>query len=178
MARSNQSFRRGLSRSTARRPSWSQGPEGIVTRTASGQSLLTGAQANVDELTVIRTRGILDVIMTAGAAALDGYDGAVGICVVSENAFNAGVGSVPSPTVDIAWDGWLWYQMIHVKTLTTTFADGVNAQSVVARYIIDSKVMRKTNLSDVIVVVIDVAEVGTATATFHLDTRLLIKQMN
>ena len=164
MARSNHSFARGRSgRSTSRRPSWSNGPGGIFSRTATGQSLLTGqAQANLTELTIIRLRGIFNVFLTSGTASLDGYDGACGICVVSENAAAAGVAAVPSPVTDVAWDGWFWHQFFSLKVLTTTFADGVNGAAAQAKFEVDSKAMRKMNITDVIIAVLEATEVGTA----------------
>ena len=56
--------------------------------------------------------------LSTGTSALDGYDGAVGLCIVSENAFNAGIASIPTPITDIQWDGWLWYQSFSLRTPT------------------------------------------------------------
>jgi len=152
VACSNRFTRAGSSNRTRRRPSWSQGPSGTGSQTASGQLLFaTGAQTGQDELTVIRTRGIFVVQVTAVAAIIDGYTGAAGICVVTENAFNAGIASIPTPVVDVAWDGWLWHQFFSIKAITATIGDGVNATALHQSFVIDSKAMRKTNITDVVV---------------------------
>jgi len=165
-------------RRTVRRPSWSRGPNGILQRTSSGAAIFaTGAQANFDELTVIRIRGVFEIFLSVAAAALDGFDGAFGICRVSENAFNAGAGSIPSPLTDVAWDGWQAYQMFSLKAVTATIADGVNAVGVYKRFELDTKAMRKTNITDVLVGVIEATEVGTATMNMRLDSRMLHKSM-
>ncbi len=99
MARRNRFSARGSlsSRSQPHRPSWSTGPNGIVTISSSSSVLYaTGAQSQVDEVTIVRTRGLVTVFLSAGGT-LEGFDGAIGICVVSENAFNVGITAVPTP---------------------------------------------------------------------------------
>ena len=166
-------------RTQRHRPSWSLGPSGTVARTMSGSSLfLTGAQATIDEVTIVRTRGILVLQLIVADAALAGYTGAVGICNVTENAFNAGIASIPTPVTDIAWDGWLWYQLFALNAITATIADGVNAGAMFKQFTVDSKAMRKTNVTDVIVGVIEVTEATNATLHARLDTRMLSKNMS
>ena len=176
MALSRGSFVRGRQSRTRRRPSWNGGPDGTLSRTTSGSTLFgTGAQTVVDEITLIRTRGILSLQVTAADAVLAGFDGAVGICVVSENAFNAGIASVPTPATDIAWDGWLWHHIFSIRAVTATIADGVNAVAVHRTIEIDSKAMRKTNITDVIIAVLEATEMTSATLHARIDIRILTK---
>ncbi len=178
MARFNRGSFQGSSKRTPRRPGWSVGPSGVVQRTASGSSVFpTSAVVASSDVTLIRTRGIFEVFLSVGTAALDGFDGAVGICKVSENAAGVGSTAIPQPVTDIAWDGWLWYQQFSVKVVTATIADGVNAVGAYSRFIIDSKAMRKSNATDNFVAVMEVTEVGTATVNARLATRMLTKIM-
>ena len=159
-----------------RRPSWSIGPNGTLQLTATGSAVFgTGAVAADVELTIIRTRGIFQAFLSQATASLDGFQGAVGICKVSSNAFGVGITAIPTPVTDIAWDGWLWYQRFNVKAATATL--GVVEQMAGIEYVVDAKAMRKTNVTDVIVGVIEATEVGTAIGNFRLDTRMLSKSM-
>ncbi len=163
MARLRASLPRGLSRSPRRQTSWGPGPFGIVASTTSSVALFSnGSQATVDGLTLVRLRGELLVFLLSVAGGNEGYSGAFGVCIVSENAFNAGIASIPTPIADQSWDGWLAYQMFHVKSITGTIADGANGPNIMARYVIDSKAMRKFKQSDFLVAVTEMTEVGTS----------------
>ena len=79
---------------------WGAGPGGTaplaVTNDVSA-ILGAGVQTTGGELTLLRTRGILDLFITgAPNADGDGYFGAVGIAVASDQAFTAGIASLPS----------------------------------------------------------------------------------
>ena len=163
---------------TKRRPGWSAGPGGTINVTSS-TTVLFGATAVVasDDVTIIRTRGELTLFLSAAGAILDGFTGAVGICKVTQNAAGIGVTAVPHPVTDIAWDGWLWYQFFSVKAPTATIGDAQASAMASVRYVVDSKAMRKSNLTDTFVAVIEPTEVGTATLNARLDTRLLSKIM-
>ena len=109
----------------------------------------------------------------AATAVGDGFQVAVGICIVSENAFNAGVASVPAPFTDIGWDGWMWHWQGTLAASSTTIDNtlGVTAH----REQIDSKAMRKIKLGDVQCAVIEMVENVTATMFAHIETRVLDK---
>ena len=163
--------RAGLQR---RQSTWSQGAGGILTSSASASLLFgTGAQAALAGLTIVRTRGFLNVSARTAAAALDGFSGAVGLAIVSENAFGIGITAVPTPITDIAWDGWLWHQLFSVKSMSSTVDSGGILAN--ARFTIDSKAMRKIKLTDIIVMVAEVTEVGTSVFHAEADTRFLSK---
>ena len=154
---------------------WSGGPNGSFAVSADTSTLFgTQASANTD-LTLMRTRGRIQVGLTSVAAVLDGFQRVgFGMCVVSENAGIAGVGSVPTPITDIGWDGWFWHWLGPIIAVTATLTNGVGSSS---QYIeIDSKAMRKMRATDRIILVGEFSgEVGTAVLSVNGDTRLLSK---
>jgi len=163
--------------SIRRRTGWSLGPNGeTAARAVAGRDLFpVGAQANQDGLTLVRLRGTLDIRLNSVASAGDGFAQiACGICNVNENAFGIGITGVPDPISDIGWDGWLWYWTGSMITSfgTLTNAEGSNSRSIV----IDSKAMRKTLETDVVVGVFSVlSEAGTAVIQAIMNTRILDK---
>ena len=174
MARSRSGFPRGPSR---RRVGWEVGPVTTgVNQTASTSALGTGGtQALLDGLTLVRMRGHCAIYLSVADAALSGFHGALGVCVISENQNTVGVTAVNQPLDDDAWDGWLWHQYFDVRAITATIADGVNASSVVQRFEVDSKAMRKLKDTDVVVLVQQFVEVGTSSVRVEFDSRLLMK---
>ena len=163
--------------SSRRQVGWSGGPgQVVINRATSGQELLSvGAQSNTDGLTLVRMRGYARFWISAAAAAQDGFTGALGFCIVSENAFDIGVTAIPHPVTDDAWDGWMWHSFFTCHSVTATIADGVNASTVVWEKEIDSKAMRKFKETDVLCAVLEVVEVGTSTFNGFVDTRVLAK---
>ena len=158
-----------------RNTSWVAAASGIVQRTSSGSTLFGfGGQAVVDGLTIMRTRGHLGIYLSAGAAALDGFDGAVGLAIVSENAFGVGITAVPTPITDEAWDGWFWFSHFSVKVPSANNFAG-NASSI--QIPVDSKAMRKIKNTDTIIAVLEATEVGGATVNMSLQTRMLVMEV-
>ena len=148
---------------------------------ATGQTIFSAsAVVASDDVTVIRTRGELVLSLRSAAGAPDGFTGAVGICKVTSNAAGIGITAVPHPVTDIAWDGWLWYQFFFLRAAIGPVADNEPSYpgSQFARYVVDSKAMRKANLTDNFIAVIEVTESGTASIDARLDTRLLSKIMS
>ena len=171
MAHSSRSQFRGRQAPT-RKSTWNRGPNGVIQRTATGSVIFaTGSQAAEAGLTIIRTHGELLVGLSAATSAVDGYDGAFGICIVSENAFNVGIASIPTPITDIAWDGWFVYQSFSSKL----YGPDLGRAAIVARYQVDSKAMRKIKVTDVMVAVVEATEVGSSTLNMSLETRVLVK---
>jgi len=128
-----------------------------------------------DSVTIVRIRGSLTMGLSSVASALDGFSRVgVGLCIVSENAFGVGVTAVPSPIVDIAWDGWIWYNIGDLAAYTTTLTNSHGSQTKELQ--IDSKAMRKIKNTDVLIAVLETAaEVGTAVFNMTLNTRVLLK---
>ena len=156
-----------------RRKAWEEGPGGTASTNYSGSSAqIVGAGANiiVDGLTLLRTRGEFEIFMTAATAIPDGFRGAFGIGIVTTAAFTAGVASIPTPIAEQDWDGWLFWRAFGVHAGLQPNSDG----SGYLRFEVDSKAMRKLDLLETIVAVVEVVEVGTATATSHFDSRVLL----
>ena len=169
---------RGAIASSRRRTSWSGGPNQDPTNlSAAGATLWgIGAQAALDGLTLVRVRGVFQFVQTVTTTVLDGFAKcAIGICVVAENAFDAGIGSVPTPITDDGWDGWLYHQWVGEFVGLSTSELGTWPSEAV-RADIDSKAMRKLRATDVICGVVELGtEVGAATLRFSAETRILVK---
>ena len=168
--------RRGSS--SRRKTGWSVGPSQVPIGISATGSLLwaLSSQVLVDGLTLIRIRGEFSCHLNVVTAISDGFASfAVGLCNVSENAFNAGIVSVPSPITDMAWPGWMYHSLHAELTGLETTEVGRGPLSAV-RVSIDSKAMRKVRIMDVLCGVIEVgAETGTANLVFSATTRILDK---
>ena len=155
---------------------WGVGPggTGITTLTASGSLFLgSGATPTAQEITVMRTRGICDLFLSGVPATDgDGYFGAIGLGVVTNAAFAAGITAVPTPITEAVWNGWLWHSFFSVHWPETSLAPGSAAHQ---RIEIDSKAMRKFDTSQTLMAVIEVVEIGAAEINVFLDTRMLFQ---
>lgn len=162
-------------RSPARIRDWGLGPASSTqVLSASGKTIWSTGTTPGQNLTVIRTRGLVNVTLINATGAGDGIFGAHGIYMMTEDAFNAGVGSALDPLADANSDMWLWHSFFDVRAITGTIADGVNAQSVLSRIEIDSKAMRKGfDPERVMVGVTGLRVSGTATADLNGEVRQL-----
>ena len=155
---------------------WGEGPggTGITNITASGAAILGDGVVTVqNELTILRTRGLLDVVLLGAATANgDGYVGAVGIGVFTDPAFTAGIVSMPTPITNVTWNGWLWHQFISVHDNDISGESSADKQR---QYEVDSKAMRKFDSEMVIAAVIEVVEIGGAALTVFFDSRMLFQ---
>jgi len=158
-----------------RKTGWSIGPNGIISRSSTGTSLFpTAVQSLLDGQTIVRLRGELQARLTSADAVNSGLENAIGFCRVTEEAFNAGVASVPSPITDADWDGWMYHRYFTLKASAAADLTGPSS-GVAIRLEIDSKAMRKLALSDVLVAVVESVESGTAVEQMDLRTRVLLK---
>ena len=172
-------------RSPRRKTSWQIGvtSAGTQSLTSVVKQLVTfGVAVAVDGTTLIRTRGEWLVLMVDAAASQNSMSGAMGIGVVTADAFAAGIASIPGPLSDLDWDGWLWHQffdLIAGSPMDGTVADdrsSINSTSAAARYVIDSKAMRKLEENMVIFGMIETgAEEGTVTLMSLVNSRSLVK---
>ena len=167
-----------------RKTSWTAGPKGTAGTITSNTQVIfpTGLQALLGGLTIVRLRGELLARIITSSAANDGFlEVALGIGVVSENAFAVGVTAVPHPVTDIDWDGWLYHRMFSLSSSAAVSAAGASTNGMFSlaeavRIEIDSKAMRKFNDQNVLVGVLETAaEAGTTTMTAELNTRTLVK---
>ena len=173
---SRSSFPRTGGRAPRRQSSWENGPSGAVAITADGDTLFGVAQeATEDGLTIIRTRGEMNMGLSVITGSLDGFPrAAFGLCIVNQNAAGVGVTAIPSPLDDITWDGWFvhWVGSLFGVSATEGNAEGF----AVVRVPIDSKAMRKLKSTDNVVGVFAVSdEVGTAQLNAILNCRILVK---
>ena len=157
-----------------RRTSWALGP-GATTATqitVGGAAIIgLGAEAINEGMTIVRLRGQLQILGQVFTTLGDGFHGAFGLCIVSQNAFGVGITAIPAPITDVGWNGWFYHRFIDVHRGTTDIADGSGFQ----RIDVDSKAMRKIKLTDTIVAVLEVTEAGTADVDVYFDSRILVK---
>jgi len=155
---------------------WGVGPN-IVDGAASGnqQTLWTTGSVVVDKVTITRIRGFIHLLIKTSDAVGGGFRGALGIGLVSDQAFAAGATSMPGPLTDMEWDGWIWHHFFDIRTVTATIADGVNAVGASQRIEIDSKAMRRQDPNQTMFGMFEVAESANATAELQGDTRILDK---
>ena len=172
--------RRGFSRGhpSRRQTAWELGPGGdsvTAISTTSSTILGAGSAAVIDGLTIVRIRGNLSILCDSVSAIQDGYHGAVGIGVVTSDAFAVGVTAVPNPLADANWDGWMYHRFFDVHAISATIGEGVNAQALVAQIEVDTKAMRKLPLNETVFMSMEVVEDGTSTLAVRFDSRLLVK---
>ena len=173
--------RRGFShRSRQRRlTEWGDGPGGTVVTQFTGSAITiigAGVVALVGGLTIVRIRGLFRMMLqgTVGATG-DGFQGALGMCVVSEDAFAVGATAIPDPVTDLSWDGWMYHQILSVHSPTAGASGLEGAQSTEQSFNIDGKAMRKFDESDVLVAIVQLVEAGTVVADVWMDSRVLVK---
>ncbi len=156
---------------------WGLGPQATEEAiSATGKTLWTVGTTPSQNLTVIRTRGLVSIYLLTATGVGDGFAGAHGIYMMTEDAFNVGVTAALDPLTDANSDMWLWHSFFDIDSGSTTFSDGVNAVRSTSRITIDSKAMRKNfGPERVMVGVTGVNERGAATAELHADCRQLFK---
>ena len=169
--------RRGFQPRSRRTVDWGIGPSTIGASTSVfGNLLWATGTSPTQNLTVVRTRGLVTVTLTAAASAGDGFKGAHGIFMMTDASFAIGVTAAMSPLTESNSDMWLWHSFFDVWSVTATLSDGVNAVGAVHRIVIDSKAMRKDfDPTRVMVGVTEFVESGTATAEVTAETRQLFK---
>ena len=111
-----------------------------------------GFVAAVDALTVVRTRGEFGVRIAAAAAGDTILRGALGMIVVSSDAFAVGVTAVPGPISDVGNDWFVWAPFNLLYDDVVTEFDS----KYVATVPFDSRGMRKMKIGQNIVVVLEV----------------------
>ena len=141
----------------------------------AGTSL--GAQATAvlanERLTLIRLRGHGFIHMDAGAA-LDSTVVGVGLIIVPDEAFAAGVGSVPTPLADMDAE-WVWHSVFALGPAVTATDDGGDLSRNV-QFEIDSKAMRKFRTGQALCFVAETDVIsGSPTVDVFMAARQLFK---
>ncbi len=168
-------FRRDRTTGPRRKTGWEEGVggTGVLAIGATGSFFLGSAVApTVDGLTLVRTRGFVEMLLAGATARGDGMQGAIGIGVTTVAAVAAGIASVPTPIDELDWDGWLYHQLFSIHSQGAGVASSSNS---VLRMPVESKAMRKLDLLDSIYAAIQVAEIGGGPMDVFLDTRMLLK---
>jgi len=165
---------RGFPARATRLTAWAIGPEGATAHSASNAQLMpTGVIPNIEALTIIRIRGTFLFFLTSVSSVSDGFLGAVGIGIVTDEAFTAGIGSMPTPLSDDEDELWMWHSFFHAIAVSTTNIDRQMTTQI--RLPIDSKAMRKFEPGNTLFAAVEVTETGTAVGQAHLLTWTLIK---
>ena len=156
---------------------WALGPNAIgQTVTAVGDIGWTNFVSPIGqtEFTLVRTRGEVELVLSAITAGTAGFTGAMAIGIATVDAIGVGVTALPSPASDADFDGWLWHSFFNIHSCTAAIADGSN--QLVWKKEIDSKAMRKVSDQYGIFGIMEVsAEVGTVSGFLNADTRILTK---
>ncbi len=158
---------------------WSLGPKATpLAMTAGAAQIWTAGVVLLAEtqVTLVRIRGDALLYLTAATATGDGFKGALGIAVVSNEAFTAGAAAIPDPrsVSESDWDGWIYHRFFHVNAVAGGSPDPAGGSGM-QRIEIDSRAMRKWSNGYTIVGVLGTTEEGTAVGEFWADTRMLVK---
>ena len=168
-------FTRGVQRGARRMSSWLEIPWSDTNLTAAGGTIvasLTTAEKAKRPFTIVRTHMLIGVV-TDQVVATEDFFGAVGMCVVSDQASAAGAASVPTPDTDAASDLWFLHQYYMGEF---RFGTNVGFQNRSERqYQIDSKAMRKVNEDEDVLVIAELNTTGSG-HTVSIAGRLLIKE--
>ena len=174
MARSRSGFQHRSQ--TRRETEWNVGTggTGLTSAGASSVQFLGSNLAPIASgLTLIRTRGLLDIFIDgAPTTDGDGYFGAFGIAVVTAASVAAGITAVPTPITEQGWDGWLYHNFFSVHAGDVSLAPYSSSHQ---RIEVDSKAMRKFPLETLMYASLEVVEIGAATLNVFWDSRVLFK---
>ena len=99
--------------------------------------------------------------------------GAIGLCIVSDQALAIGVTAVPTPITDMESDLWFLHKVLINSMFFSTAASFQSPGSIV--YEIDSKAMRKVNDDEQIVIVQEASGVSQGQVV-SVGGRLMIKE--
>ena len=119
--------------------------------------------------TIVRLRGTHHFFFNNLASSLF-VTGAIGIAVVSGEAFDAGVGSLITPWSESQDDRWLYHEYFSIAQPFISAAGSVGPSSAKQ---IDSKAMRKVNFGDVVCTIIENA--SSDTMSYFVNHRMLVK---
>jgi len=121
--------------------------------------------AFLEPLTILRTRGRV-ICQLDAAAADERATVAVGLILVGDEAFSAGVGALPKP-FEQGGALWLWFDYLQVTSLSEGAA--VPTDFLVDRVVIDSKAMRKVRSNDSLVFMAEIVESTDAGGSLDID---------
>ena len=157
---------------------WNVGPSSaaIQSQSATGTQLVDTGQQSLGGVTIVRMRGELAIWLSVVTTLGDGFtDLTAGIGIVTNDAFAVGASAMPTPKGDSDWGGWLWHASLATLIGFET-TEVLRGPMSAVRVPIDSKAMRKITGNETIFGAVQFGtEVGTATAQFQMNTRMLFK---
>ncbi len=169
MARGRRPRPKNRSRATTWVAPADQGSVSVASNTSVIISSFDPFAALLDaSVTIVRSRGLLRVQPQTLTAGIE-VNGAVGACVVTDQAFAAGAASIPGPWTNADWDGWFIWQEYSMRWDQAT---DVGRQIASIQYEIDSKAMRKVQANETVVLMAE-SQVGLIEAFFA--PRMLFK---
>ncbi len=119
--------------------------------------------------TVVRTH--LEIALFSDqAAAIEVQRAGVGIAVVSDQAVGIGITAIPTPITDMESNLWFLHQLIYADESALT--DRTRPEKTMS---IDSKAMRKVEIGDDLVVVVESVVTISSGSIFVVGGRILIK---
>jgi len=141
--------------------------QGYVNVASAGATLISSVQF-VEQQTVVRMRGQVSVKPQVQGADLD-VVGAIGVGIVTEEAFTAGIASIPEPFSDADWGGWFVWRSFsyHMQ-----FNDLTGVGWLDWNFEVDSKAMRKVSPNERVVIIVE-SQVGAFVVSTPL--RMLVK---
>ena len=129
--------------------------DGITTATAGVKALGTVGVTTLQSSTVVRTRGMFCSKVVSGVPAGNSIiRGAIGIIMVSSDAFTVGITAIPGPLSDSDNDWYVWAPFCHLLQSGDDEGIAIMANAVVP---FDSRGMRKVKVGDVSAVVVEYA---------------------
>ena len=151
---------RHIVRSYRRPVFWGRAPAdaGSTALAASTAVIDSTAVPAGDGETIVRVRGQI-IVSSDQLAASESWAGAVGMCIVTDQAVAVGVGSVPTPYTDQDSQLWFMHQYYGGRFNFVTAA-GFDCQGHTV-FPFDSKAMRKFPLGTTLAVVVENAANGT-----------------
>ncbi len=103
------------------------------------------------DLTLLRIRGMLAVAPDQNSTTEDQV-GALGVIVVTTDAFAAGAASVPGPISDVGSDWMLWMPFVQRFNVVTAIGTHVDFNT---QYVIDNKAQRIMEPGETLAIVVE-----------------------
>jgi len=122
------------------------------TTVGPGIAILDQSLVGITEpITSVRCRGSISMVTDQEAATEQPF-GAVGMCVVTDQAAAIGVTAVPTPITDKDSDAWIMHKYIYAPMV---FGSAIGLHNLSQTFDFDSKAMRKVPEGSVLIWVVE-----------------------
>ncbi len=153
--------------SRKRQTTWVGPADQNIIAVASGASVIIAsfdpAASFMLAPTIVRSRGVVSIRPQSFAGDLS-IGGALGICIVSDEAFTAGTASIPRPFDDSNWGGWMVWEPFFYNL---EFSDATGLRQVDFSWKVDSKAMRKVKDNETVVMMCE-SQTGALNCGMHI----------